>query len=380
MAFDGKKDLATGTVLTAPSPATSGTSLVLQSGEGARMPTAPFDAIAHPDGSLPTIDNAEKVRVTGKSTDTLTIVRAQGVTTAKSIATSWRITAAIFSSHVTDIEAALTAALRDSFPTGCVWSGDAYASTRVASMTAGTVIIAGRDLTIAAVTSRTFTASKDTYVDARDNGDGTALLIYTEVANNAASPSLTAGDVRMAIIITGASNIASVASINQGQETKVLPIASSVPYCVVDSLGNMICLRSPISRMLGYRQTIGTSFTTTSATDVQITGMSMPIIIPTGRKAILSLKAVAVYNNTDGDQARATIWDGTVSSGTQLSFGTNLSGAGARGANPSEVKIPVTLSGSKTINGGLRQVSGGTAQWEDTGGGASAKYIMAELD
>lgn len=94
------KDFATGTVLTAPSPATSGTSLVLNSGEGARMPATPFMATAHPDGSFPTLDNAEKILVTNVSTDTLTITRAQGSTTAKSIATTWRISAAIFEEDI----------------------------------------------------------------------------------------------------------------------------------------------------------------------------------------------------------------------------------------------------------------------------------------
>lgn len=90
------KDFATGTVLTAPTPATSGTTLTLQSGEGARMPAVPFYATAHPDYQLPTLDNAEKILVTGKSTDTLTFVRAQGSTTAKSIAVGWRISNAVF--------------------------------------------------------------------------------------------------------------------------------------------------------------------------------------------------------------------------------------------------------------------------------------------
>lgn len=90
------KDFATGTVLTAPSPATSGLSLVLNSGEGARMPAVPFYVVAHPVNELPTLDNAEKLLVTAKATDTLTITRAQGSTTAKSIAVGWRISNAVF--------------------------------------------------------------------------------------------------------------------------------------------------------------------------------------------------------------------------------------------------------------------------------------------
>ena len=97
------KDYATATILTAPSPATSGTSLVLNSGLGSRMPTPPFYATAHPDNTLPTLDNAEKILVTAISTDTLTIVRAQGGTTAQSIAAGWRISNTIFAADLYNV-------------------------------------------------------------------------------------------------------------------------------------------------------------------------------------------------------------------------------------------------------------------------------------
>lgn len=97
------KDFATSTVATAPSPATSGTSLVVESGHGARFPSATFYATAHPDGELPTLDNAELLQVTNVSTDTLTIVRAQGDTTAKSIATGWRISNVIRASDYANL-------------------------------------------------------------------------------------------------------------------------------------------------------------------------------------------------------------------------------------------------------------------------------------
>jgi hypothetical protein len=90
------KNFATGTVLVAPSPATSGTSVQLQSGEGANMPAVPFYMTAHPDNTLPTIANAEIVQVTARSSDTLTIVRGISPTSAKSIATNWRLSNAIY--------------------------------------------------------------------------------------------------------------------------------------------------------------------------------------------------------------------------------------------------------------------------------------------
>lgn len=96
------KDFATGIVATAPSPATSGTSLVLESGHGARMPATPFFAVAHAPSDVPTLDTAEKIQVTNVSTNTLTIVRAQGSTTAKAIEAGWRITNAVFKSDFDD--------------------------------------------------------------------------------------------------------------------------------------------------------------------------------------------------------------------------------------------------------------------------------------
>lgn len=90
------KDYATSTILTPPSPATSGTTIVLQAGHGARFPAVPFMVTAHPPAELPTLDNAEKLEVTAKSTDTLTVLRAQGDTTAKAIEAGWRISNSMF--------------------------------------------------------------------------------------------------------------------------------------------------------------------------------------------------------------------------------------------------------------------------------------------
>lgn len=97
-----KKDFATSTVLTAPSPADSGTSLVVASGHGARFPAAPFYIVAHPPSEMPTIDNAEKILVTAKSTDTFTLDRAEGDPAAKSIEAGWRVSNVLFLDDIPD--------------------------------------------------------------------------------------------------------------------------------------------------------------------------------------------------------------------------------------------------------------------------------------
>ena len=78
-------NFAYSTVLTAPSPATSGTSVVLQSGDGAKFPVAPFDVMFWPTGVQPLTTNAEIARCIAKSTDTLTIVRTQYGSTNRSV-------------------------------------------------------------------------------------------------------------------------------------------------------------------------------------------------------------------------------------------------------------------------------------------------------
>lgn len=90
------KDYATSTVAVAPSPASSGTTLEVETGHGARFPSAPFYITVHPPFEFPTLDNAEKMLVTAKSGDEFTIDRAEGDTTAKSIEAGWRVSNSLF--------------------------------------------------------------------------------------------------------------------------------------------------------------------------------------------------------------------------------------------------------------------------------------------
>lgn len=175
----------------------------------------------------------------------------------------------------------------DYVASGCVWTGDSLGSTRAASMTSGVAYINGRRHTVAAVTSRTFTASKDTYIDLLySTVDNVATPVYTEVTNNAASPALASNSIRIGIIITGATTIADAGSINQGQVGKLLPIVSSQPYESTDSLGNLICPRDPQRRNLGARQNITNQAGLVGVTD--LTGLSVPVIVPANRRILVT--------------------------------------------------------------------------------------------
>lgn len=93
--MDAQKNFAYSSVAAAPSPADTGTSLVVAAAEGVRFPAVPFDATVWPTGAQPLPTNAEMVRVTAIATDTLTIVRARQGSTARLIVVTDQIAATI---------------------------------------------------------------------------------------------------------------------------------------------------------------------------------------------------------------------------------------------------------------------------------------------
>lgn len=108
MAFDAKKNFAYGVVSTAPSPATSGTSVTLQAGHGARFPAPPFNAVVWPEKSGALGSNAEVVRVIGSAGDVLTITRGQESSAARTIVIGDQFALNITTKAMTDMETAIT--------------------------------------------------------------------------------------------------------------------------------------------------------------------------------------------------------------------------------------------------------------------------------
>jgi hypothetical protein len=261
---------------------------------------------------------------------------------------------------------------------GIVASGDSYGVNKNYSITAGVVYLNGKRLTVAAVSGVTVGASKDRYIDLRDNGDGTATYITNEVSNNAASQALTAGDMRVAIIVSGATTIASVASINQGQQDKVLPIASSVPYAVTDSLGNLICNRAPNPTLIGYRQIVS-SAAMSSGSIAQVAGLSVPVSttnVPTGRKIKVTFMSKSLQNSSANHFVIVSLWDGTVGSGTQVAGNTIMSASGSAEITGAMSAI-LTISTNKTYNVGFQTDGTGTATIAAPA--VSPAYLMVEL-
>jgi hypothetical protein len=271
----------------------------------------------------------------------------------------------------------------DYVASGCVWTGDSYGVTRAASMTAGVVVINGNPVTVAAVTARSFTASKDTYIDVRDNGDGTGLLVYNEVANNAASQALTAGDLRIGIIVTAAGSIAAVGSVNQGEENKLLPIASSSPYATTDSLGNLICPRDPQRKILAYRE-ITADQSTASTTPVAVPGLgACPFIMPAGRAVKITLFCANLTNSTSGSYANAQVHNGSISGNTNQIMGVTHQASTAADANSTTlVRRKTFAAGSQNLVVSYKAIVSGNASFGAGAEGGAERGpggIMVEL-
>ena len=228
----------------------------------------------------------------------------------------------------------------DYVASGAVWG---IGSGLIGAMNAGVVYIGGKRVPVTLITSKTFSTSFDTYVSV----DNTGTVTYTAVANSAASPTLPANSVWLAIVVTGAS---AITSINQGQIGAVAPVVSGRMLMVSDTNGQLI-YPSANQKILSYAQ-ITAALNTASTTTIQIAGLTSTVIIPTGNRRIKITICLTVYNNTAGNGTNLSIWDGTVGSGTQLNA-TFYTSASANGQNAvTLIAIASPTASSKTYNVG----------------------------
>jgi hypothetical protein len=107
LSYDAHANLAYSRVVVAPSPASSGTTLRVRSGEGALFPIPPFNATVFPQATIPTLLNSEIVRVIAIVGDVLTIIRHTEGSSTRSILFNDQIIASITMKTLTDIETAV---------------------------------------------------------------------------------------------------------------------------------------------------------------------------------------------------------------------------------------------------------------------------------
>lgn len=114
---------------------------------------------------------------------------------------------------------------------------------------------------------------------------------------------------------------------------------------------------------LGYTQ-VTNGASTTSASDVQATGLTVTVTIPAGGRRIKITAFARSLSNTSTDaNVHWSIWDGPVGTGTQLA-GTYVTIPVATGlATGMAIAVVTPAAGSKTYNVGISQNGGGTASF-----------------
>lgn len=127
LVFDAHRNLAIAHVTTPPAPATSGTVLSLTPGHENRFPAAPFNATIWPDGLTPDPTNAEIVRVTAATGNTLTIQRAQEGTTARAVGAGDVIAATITAKTISDIQDVMGSTMARTLPSTYTVTATAWA-------------------------------------------------------------------------------------------------------------------------------------------------------------------------------------------------------------------------------------------------------------
>lgn len=114
--------------------------------------------------------------------------------------------------------------------------------------------------------------------------------------------------------------------------------------------------------------TRSTDFTTTSTSPVLVTGLTSTVTVPAGGRSVkLTFFARNMYNLTAGRYMAASIWDGTVGSGTKLGEAAGYDASGGTGQPVCITSIHTPAAGSKTYNVGLQTFTSGTAGLSTSG-------------
>lgn len=150
--------------------------------------------------------------------------------------------------------------------------------------------------------------------------------------------------------------------------SKTLEAGAKVEYRVVNS------------KVLGYRQRITSQSATT---EVQITELSVPVLVPANRLVKVTIWTSRLSNDTAGNGAKMGVWDGTVGSGTLIAA------ASFDGAAINNFGVPVCQSGfyknntssteSKTFNGSIGRNGAGNATFLFTAFTNLYAWLLVEL-
>ena len=416
--MDSLKNFAASLVATAPSPATSGTSLVVTAGQGSYFPATPFDATIWPAGSQPSNTNAEIVRVTNVSTDTFTITRAQYGTTAQSITAGYQIAQTVDANLIGQL-----APLSGATFTGAVTSPDFVASgltgatggyrwvgskTTSGAPTSGTFAVGDMmwDITatlwICTIAGTPGTWNPVSSIDlTRRSATATAILGEVTVFNGStASQTITlpanpvsgtsyaiVNNASVTVNILGGTNSLSIENVTYTATTPyTVPVGAGYGF-VFDGTGIWYgTWTTDITNLVGtLAVTNGGTGTTTAPAVGSIplatsTSVYSPLAIGANNTVLTSNGTTASWATYAGSSSITTV--GTVTSGTwsATTIATNKGGTGTT-TNPAVGSIPVGSSTSaytplaiSATSGAVLTSSGTTAQWTAPTGTGNVAY------
>lgn len=250
--------------------------------------------------------------------------------------------------------------IRTLMPTlaNCIVSGGTIAQSAGLIGTFSNIVfyLGGRRYSGSSIANKTYTASKDTYVDITGGSDGSVSVTYTEVANNAASPSLAANYLRVGIVTTSG---AAITNVNQGDPDATLPTTTdTVPVAVCDTLGNLIYPK-PGQRLLGFRRyPTGAGPSTTSTSSVAMSAGLNIIVqaanVPANANVSATITGRAFNSSTGTPDVFICLASaaGTIianASGVTATIGLHASGSCRVSANTTFVPAFLTTSGTVSV-------------------------------
>jgi len=171
------------------------------------------------------------------------------------------------------------------------------------------------------------------------------------VATNADSPfanAVTAGSLEYAEVLNVAFSTNTTVTVRVPDGCQI-PTSGGVSSVLYSTQSNPYGLPE-FSNVIGYAE-IRANASTSSATAVQIPGLSCPVYVPQGRRVKSTLHIPSVGTGSGTGTIDFSIWDGTVASGTQVAGSRTILSSSQVSTQPIAAFNPTT--GVKTYNGGF---------------------------
>lgn len=221
-------------------------------------------------------------------------------------------------------------------------------------------------------TDRNYAAGTGTVVTIMVTAGRENTLVDGLLVSHNQDGTLKAGAVDAAAVL--ADNVVETAKIKDANVT--LPKingGSTAGVLVNDGSGGVQAL----APTLGYAQ-ITTTFNTTSATPVAVSGLDITITVPAGgRRVKITAWSSESLNLNANCYAVTSIWDGAVGSGTKIAESVIQSAIAGMATPMIALAVVIPSAGTKTYRVGLNQSAGGTARLAAVA--TRPAFILAEL-